>query len=429
MPLFLKQATHGLLQFLDALRESFQRDLRHDSTLRYSECVPHYTGAASRYNCIGRPVSMAPIYLDNNATTPLLPAVWDAMRPFALDAFGNPASAHAAGRRARRALEDSREQVAALLDAHPDEVVFTSGATESNNLALLSLAGDPPAQLLASSVEHPSVIEPLRRLAERGFAVEWLPVDTAGIIALPAKMHDDARLLAIQLANHETGTIQPLAALHSALHCDATQAVGKMPVRFHELGATTLSLSAHKFHGPKGIGALLVRRGTKLRPLFLGGHQQQGRRPGTEPVALAVGLAAALDLAVHEMDARYARVVRLRRRFLDHLRTQAVPVVVNGSADGLPHTLNLSFPGVKADVLMMNLDLAGVACSTGSACSSGSLLPSPVLQAMGVADDVLRSAMRFSLSFLLTEEEVDEAARRLVEVVNRLRPMRCQTGE
>jgi cysteine desulfurase len=371
------------------------------------------------------------IYLDNNATTPLLPAVWEATRPFALDAFGNPASAHAAGRRARRALEDAREQVAALLDAQPDEVVFTSGATESNNLALLGLAGDPPGRLLASPVEHPSVAEPLHRLAGHGFAVEWLPVDGRGIVGpdvLAGRLRDDTRLVAVQLANHETGAIQPIADCglriadcKTPLHCDATQAVGKVPVRFHDLGVTTLSLSAHKFHGPKGIGALLVRRGTKLRPLLSGGHQQQGRRPGTEPVALAVGLAAALDLAVRDMDNRHETVIRLRGRFLNHLRTHAAPVVLNGTEEGLPHTLNLSFPGLKADLLLMSLDLAGVACSTGSACSSGSLLPSPVLRAMGVPDDRLRSAMRFSLSFLLTEDEVGEAARRVADTVNRLR--------
>ena len=247
---------------------------------------------------------------------------------------------------------------------------------------------------------------------------------------LAGQLRHDTRLVSVQLANHETGVVQPIrdcglriADGRAALHCDATQAVGKMAVRFHELGVTTLSLSAHKFHGPKGAGALVVRRGTRLRPLLLGGHQQRERRPGTEPVALAVGLATALDLAARQMDARHEAVTALRRRFLEHLLAHAAPVVLNGADDGegLPHTLNLSFVGVKADVLLMSLDLAGVACSTGSACSSGSLLPSPVLQAMGVAHDVLGSAMRFSLSFLLTEDEVDEAARRVAEVVNRLR--------
>ena len=195
-----------------------------------------------------------------------------------------------------------------------------------------------------------------------------------------------------------------------------------MAVRFHDLGVSTLSLSAHKFHGPKGAGALFIRRGTKLRPMFQGGHQQRGRRPGTEPVALAVGLAAALELAERERVARWGKVVDLRQRLLDYLHAHAAPVVLNGpQQDGLPHVLNLSFPGCRADSLLMNLDLAAVACSTGSACSSGSLLPSPVLQAMGVPEDRLHSAMRFSLSAVVEEEEVEEAARRIAAVVGRLR--------
>jgi cysteine desulfurase len=370
------------------------------------------------------------IYLDNNATTPLLPTVWEAMRPYLTDVFGNPASAHSAGRHARRALEDARESVAAHLDAYPDEVLFTSGATEANNLALFGLSGEPPAHLIASPIEHPSVAEPLRRLAEIGFTLDYLPVDALGRVlvdSLAGALRPDTRLVAVMLANHETGAVQPVRRLteivagRALFHCDAVQAVGKTPVRFHDLGVDTLTISAHKFHGPKGVGALLVRRDVKLRPRTWGGHQQQGRRPGTEPVALAVGLACALDRACREMTKRRVHVRRLRERFLDRLRHDAAPLVVNGPDDGLPHTINVSFPGVKADLLLMSLDLAGVACSTGSACSSGSLLPSPVLQAMGVSDAVLRSAMRFSLSPLLTLEEIDEAARRIAAVVARLR--------
>ncbi len=369
------------------------------------------------------------IYLDNNATTPLLPAVWEAMRPFAVEAYGNPASAHAAGRRARRGLEDARERIAALLGAHPDEVVFTSGATEANNLALFGLAGDPPGHLLASPIEHPSVAEPLRQLAESGFTLDGLPVDAQGVVdaeALFRLLRSDTRLVAVMLANHETGAVQPVRELarqldgRAAFHCDAAQAVGRLPVHFDDLGVTTLTLSAHKFHGPKGVGALLLRRGTKLRPRTWGGHQQQGRRPGTEPVALAVGLAAALELACREMERRTQRSV-LSANASCGLRETAGPVVLNGPADGgVPHTINVSFPGLKADALLMSLDLAGVACSTGSACSSGSLLPSPVLRAMGAPDDVL-SAMRFSLSALLTPEEIDEAVRRIAAAVRRLR--------
>jgi cysteine desulfurase len=371
------------------------------------------------------------VYLDNNATTPLLPAVWEAMRPYHAEVYGNPASAHAVGRQARRALEDAREHTAALLGAHPDEVIFTSGATEANNLALFGLAGETPAPLLASPVEHPSVAEPLRELNRRGFCLDHLPVDARGVVcaeALPGLLRSDTRLVSVMLANHETGAVQPVARLAGLVdgralsHCDAVQAVGKLPLHFHDLGVSSLTLSAHKFHGPKGIGALLLRRGVPLLPRTWGGHQQRGRRPGTEPVALAVGLAAALDRACAERDQRHQHVRRLRQRFLDRVRAGAASVVLNGpEEDGIPHTLNLSFPGVKADTLLMSLDLAGVACSTGSACSSGSLLPSPVLQAMGVPEAVLRSAMRFSLSFLLTETEVDEAARRITLAVQRLR--------
>jgi cysteine desulfurase len=371
------------------------------------------------------------VYLDNNATTPLLPAVAEAMRPFLTDVYANPASSHAAGRRARRALEDARERTAALLGGRTDEVVFTSGATEANNLAVFGLAGAPPGRLLASPVEHPSVLEPLRHLAAAGFSLDLLAVDARGIVSaesLSAALRPATRLVAVMLANHETGAVQPVAELAAAVagrapfHCDAVQAAGKVAVDFRALGVDTLSISAHKFHGPKGVGALLVRRGVRLAPRAFGGHQQHGLRPGTEPVALAVGLAAALDIAVRERDERLALVRRLRRRFLGHLRTHAAPLVVNSPDDGVPHALNISFPPLKADLLLMSLDLAGVACSTGSACSSGSLLPSPVLQAMGVPPEVLHSAMRFSLSPLLTEAEIDEAARRVAAVLARLRP-------
>jgi cysteine desulfurase len=371
------------------------------------------------------------IYLDHNATTPLLPAVLDAMAPYFTAVAGNPASSHAFGRRARQALEAARERTAHLLDAAADEVIFTSGATEANNLAVFGLAGAAPGHLLASPLEHPCVTEPLRRLAESGFTLDLLPVDEEGHVraeVLAGLVRADTRLVSVMLANHETGALQPVAAVvaaaagTAAVHCDAAAAAGKVPVRFHELGVTALTVSAHKFHGPKGVGALLLRRGTKLRPLLLGGHQQQGRRPGTEAVALAVGLAAALELAVNDLERRRAAVLELRRRFLERLRAEAAPVVLNGPEDGgVPHTLNLSFPGCRADLLLMNLDLAGVACSTGSACSSGSLLPSPVLRAMGVSEERLHSALRFSMSALLSAAEIDEAARRVVEVVRRLR--------
>jgi cysteine desulfurase len=369
------------------------------------------------------------VNLDSSASTPVLDAVWEAMRPHLTGA--NAASAHRAGRGARQALEDARERTASLLGAVADEIIFTSGATEANNLALFGLAGDAPGRILASPIEHPCVHEPLQQLQRRGFAVEWLEVDASGVVRCEERLRQppaDTRLIAVMLANHETGAVQPVSKIAQhlagrvALHCDAAAAVGKIAVDFHGLEVTSLTISAHKFHGPQGIGALLVRRGAKLRPLLFGGHQQHALRPGTEPVALAVGLATALELATAEQQQRWQHVSALRQTFLDYLQRHALPVVVNGQAeDALPHTLNLSFPGCQADVLLMSLDLAGVCCSTGSACSSGSLLPSPVLKAMGVSEQRLRSAMRFSFSHLLSEAEVLEAAQHIAAAVQRLR--------
>ncbi len=400
---------------------------------------------------------MTPIDLDHNATTPTRPEVWAAMRP-AWDAGGNPASAHHAGRTARRYLEDARERVAALIGAAADEVVFTSGATEANNLALFGLAGEP-GHILAAPIEHPCVIEPLKQLGTRGFAVEWLPVTHGGHVeqrAVVDRVRPDTRLVALMLANHETGALQPVRHVaktlpkHVLLHCDAAQAVGKIPVNFRDLGVTSLTASGHKFGGPKGVGVLVLKRGTPLRPLLFGGHQQRGHRPGTEPVPLAVGFAAALELAVREMDANRAKLEALRARFLNRLRFrnpspqppprsgegeservspplrfgegsgEGLPFTLNSPPDALPTTLNLSFPGCRSDVLLMALDLAGVACSTGSACSSGSLLPSPVLQAMGVPDEVLRSAIRFSFGPTLTEADIDDAADRVAGCVKQI---------
>ncbi|MGL6095555.1 MAG: cysteine desulfurase family protein [Fimbriiglobus sp.] len=376
---------------------------------------------------------MRPIYLDWNATAPLRPEAWDAMRPAFADVFGNPASAHHAGRHARRLLDDARDRVAALLGAAPDEVIFTSGATEANNLAVFGLA-EKSGHVLAAEIEHPCVVEPLRHLAATGVNVEWLPVTGRGLVETAAvhdRLRPDTRLVCVMLANHETGAIQPVRHVAKtvpktvAVHCDAAQAVGKIPVNFRDLGAATLSASGHKFGGPKGIGLLLLRSGVKLTPRAFGGHQQRGHRPGTEPVALALGLAAALEVAVREMDTTRAKLDGLRRRLLKTLIREISPLVVNGplpgEPDGLPTTLNLSFPGCRADVLLMRLDLAGVACSTGSACSSGSLLPSPVLRAMGVPDDVLRSAVRFSFGPTLTDADIDDAAERIATCVQAVR--------
>jgi cysteine desulfurase len=375
---------------------------------------------------------MTSIYLDWNSTTPLLPEAWEAMRPLMTEAYGNPSSAHHAGRKARQALDDATERIAHVLGAHPDEVTFTSGATEANNLAIhgLSASSFQPGEkrpLIASHLEHPCVVEPLRQLTLRGHMVKWLPVSRRGTLA-PDSVRDAVEglvgpLVCVMLANHETGAIQPvreIAALLpsvAALHCDASQAVGKVPVDFHALGAATLSASAHKFRGPKGIGLLLTRRGTRLAPLLHGGHQQKGRRPGTEPVPLVVGMAIALEHAVRNLEGNHSRLAHLRASLWQRLQAQASPVVLNGpefgASDVVPSTLNVSFPGCRADVLLMALDLKGIACSTGSACSSGSLLPSPVLTAMGVPDDVLRSALRFSFGPTTDPADIDDSAERI----------------
>ena len=366
---------------------------------------------------------MAFINLDHNATSPLLPEAAEAMRTAP---GGNASSAHAAGRKARQALEDARERIAAMLGADADEVVVTSGATEANNLAISGLAG--PA--IGSLIEHACVVEPLKQLEARGVAVQWWPVDRRGrvVAGIPDR---GIKLLCLMLANHETGTIQPVREVARslppgvALHCDAAQAVGKIPVHFHELGATTLAVSAHKFGGPPGVGALLVKRGTKLQPLMFGGHQQWGRRPGTEPVALVVGMARALEVMTRNLAETRTRLEALRAQLWTRLSERAGPVVLNGpeigSPDVVPTTLNVSFPGCRGDVLLMALDLAGVACSTGSACSSGSLLPSPVLRAMGVGEENLRSALRFSFGSSTDLAELDEAASRVSSAAKSIR--------
>lgn len=370
---------------------------------------------------------MRRLYLDNNSTTPLLPEVAEAM---ARAPSGNPASAHRIGAAARLALDTARGTIAECLGCHPDEVVFTSGATEANNLALFGVAvglqSNESPVIIVSSIEHPSVLEPCRELAQRQFKLIELPVDSQGH-AQPIPRPTEGSLVALQLANHETGVVQDIATLRrncelSAFHTDATQAVGKIPIRFHDLGVSTLACSAHKFHGPQGIGVLIVNRCVQLTPRTFGGHQQLGRRPGTEPMALAVGMATALKLACLEMEERRFRCQHLRRLFLHQLTLRKIHFIINGDPEhGLPHTLNLSFPGCASELLFIRLDLAGIDCSTGSACSSGSMLPSPVLQAMKVTNDVLASSMRFSLSHLLRDDEVIEAAECIAHEVEAIR--------
>ena len=374
------------------------------------------------------------IDLDQNATTPLDPAVLEAMRPYWL-AGGNPESRHGGGRAARRGWERARESVARVLGADLEEVVFTSGGTEANNLAVFGLAGDSPGHLIASPIEHPAVAGPVGRLEASGFEVDRPGVSAEGIAdadRMASAVRPETRLATLILAHNETGAIQPVGRLASLagasgvpVHTDAVQAVGRIAVDFHALGVATLAASAHKFQGPAGVGLLLVRRGTTLRPRSFGGGQQGGIRPGTPPVALAVGLATALERWEAEADERSARWSALRDRLEAGLSTALGPEAVvrigpNAAADRLPQTLQVGFPGLDGDALLMQLDLAGVSASLGAACASGTTRPSPTLLAMGVPADRLRSSVRFSLGAGTTEPEVDEAIRRVVAAVGRI---------
>jgi cysteine desulfurase len=392
----------------------------------------------------------APIYLDHNATTPILPEVVEAMRVCWAEPCLNPASQHEFGRRARRKLEDARERIAELIGVGPgDRVVFTSGGTESNNLAIrsflqraatsarLSLSNAPPptagrGHFIISPLEHPSITVLADELARRGWHAERLPVDCNGVACidvLATTLRPETRFAAIMLGQNETGALQPVAEIAAIcntnevpLHTDAAQVVGKLPVNFRALGAATMSVAAHKFHGPVGIGALVVRHGVELSPQLFGGFQQSGTRPGTESVALAVGMCRAFEISHAEQSERIARLSRLRDRFEKEILTgYPGSVVIGANAQRLPNTSNIAFVGLDRQQLFMALDQAGVACSTGSACASGSSEPSPALIAMGLKSAQISSALRFSLGRATTAAEVEEAARRILRCCNDLR--------
>lgn len=382
----------------------------------------------------------SPIYLDHNATTPLLPEVIEAMRACYAEPCLNPASQHEFGRRARRRLEDARERIGELVGANvtgrdADTILFTSGGTESNNLALRSQAGaspPPSTRIVSSPIEHPSITSLTDELARQGYQIDHLPVDQTGVLrttALPDLLHPETRLVTAMLANNETGVLQPVAELAASaiqrgipLHTDATQAIGKIPVNFRSLGASTMTFAAHKFHGPIGIGALVLRHGITLTPQLFGGFQQAGFRPGTESVALAVGMITALELAVREMDARDERLTKLRDDF-ERTMIAGWPdaIMIGADAPRLPNTSNVAFVGLDRQALFIALDQAGVACSTGSACASGSSEPSQTHLAMDLEEAVVSSALRFSFGVTTTTAEVAESSRRILKVCNDLR--------
>ena len=391
-----------------------------------------------------------PIYLDHNATTPIEPCVVEAMAAAWKDIGANPASQHAAGRKARRVLEECREGILTLLGGktsgmEADRLIFTSGGTEANNLVLLGMAGQGREGergrggegAIISAIEHPSISGAADELARRGTPVVKLPVTHDGVVDVAAlqsqvpnpKSQILPRLVSIMLANNETGVIQPIKKLaaicreHNVpIHTDAVQAVGKIPVSFQDLGVDAMTVAPHKFHGPLGIGALIIRHDLKLQPLLFGGFQQSALRPGTECVALAVGFFTALKLAHDEMQQRHQRMTALREQ-LEVLLLHGAPdaVVIGARAPRLPTTTNISFPGINRQALVMALDFAGIACSTGSACASGSSEPSPVLLAMRLEKSLVEGSIRLSLGAFTTAAEVARAASRILNAVKNLR--------
>ncbi len=384
---------------------------------------------------------MQAIYLDHNATSPIRPEVVETMARCYETVSANPASSHRLGQEARRLLEEAREGIAGMLGAETagtdgDRLVFTSGGTEANNLAILGMArarsAARPGRLVVSAIEHPSVLEPAEFLMETGWRLDCLGVTHEGVVReslLPGLLRPETAVVSVMLANHDTGVVQPVAGLASVcgeagvpLHTDASQAVGRVRVDFRRLGVAAMTVAAHKFQGPLGIGALLVRADVEVRPLLYGGGQQSGLRPGTESVALAVGMHRALQLCEREHEKCVHRMTVLRDRFEGALVKRLKDVVVNGrGAERLPQTCNMAFGGLDGQVLLMALDMAGIACSLGAACSSGSAEPSPTLRAMGLPSGVVDSSLRFSLGAGTNEAEIDEAVERIVGVVERLR--------
>jgi cysteine desulfurase len=392
------------------------------------------------------------LYLDYNATTPVDPAVLDAMLPYFTAIFANPSSIHTPGQRARNAVETAREQVAALIGANPKEVVFTSGGTESDNHAIFGMlnpalskslvgarhavpaAPAPAPHIITTAIEHEAVLNACQQAEKRGAHVTYLPVDKNGQISpqhLKSSIRPETILIAVMHANNELGTIQPLEEIGKIakeadiyFHTDAVQSIGKIPVDVTALAVDLLSLSGHKIYAPKGIGALYIKGGTHLQQLLYGGHHQRGARPGTENVAGIVGLGAAAAIAKKTQAEEARRIGRLR----DHLEQEIVRVVpdakINGATSArLPNTSNITFPGLEGEALLISLDLKGLAISTGAACSSGAVEPSHVLTAIGLSPEDARASLRFSLGRQTTREEIEQALTIVPAAVQQLRQL------
>jgi cysteine desulfurase len=377
------------------------------------------------------------IYLDHNATTPVHPEVAAAVQPFLGDLFGNPSSIHWAGRDVRKAVEDARAEIAAFYGCRPLEVVFTSSGTEADNLAVKGIAyrpGNAGKHIVTSQVEHPAIMNTCRFLETQGFRLTYVPVNRHGIVepeAVRRAIEPDTVLVSVMAANNETGCLMPIGEIGRIareagvlMHTDAVQATGKVPISWETLPVDLLAFSGHKINGIKGAGGLLVRRGVELDAFLHGGHQERGRRAGTENVVGIAAMGKAFSLLRQHMDGEVAEVRRLRDAFEAALFSRIPELVLNGHpTERLPNTVNLSFRYVEGEALLLNLDMLGIACSSGSACTSGSLEASPILLAMGADPTDAQGALRFSLGRGNTDDDVAYAVDAVEQVVNKLRAM------
>jgi cysteine desulfurase len=377
------------------------------------------------------------VYLDNNATTPLAPEVFEAMKPYLLEDFGNASSIHWFGQQAKNAVEKARQQVAKLINARPGEVIFTSGGTESDNAAIFGIVQASRVaapHIITSGIEHHAVLNTAQALEKQGVSVTYVRVSASGVVDpedVQRAIRPHTVLISIMHANNEIGAIQPLAEIGGIarerdiyFHSDAVQSVGKIPVDVEKLGVDLLSLSAHKLHGPKGVGAMFIRKGTSLKPLLYGGHHERDRRPGTENVPGIVGLGMAAELACANLEEYAQRVAGLRDRLERGILEQVPQVSVNGDPQRrLPNTSNLCFDCVEGEGFVIAMDLRGIACSTGAACSSGAVEPSHVLSALGRTPEQARSSVRLSLGRYNTAEDIAATLATLPAVVERLRSL------
>lgn len=380
---------------------------------------------------------MKQLYLDHNATTPVSPEVIKAMLPYFDKIFGNPSSIHRPGQEGRKAIDEARERVALFIGGSPNEIVFTSGGTEANNLAIKGVAYancKKGKHIITSSIEHHSVLNPCKYLEKQGFKVTYLPVDKYGLIDpddVRKVITNETILITIMHANNEVGTIEPISEIANiakekgmSFHTDAIQSIGKIAVNVDELNIDLLSISGHKIYGPKGIGALYIRRGTRIQPLIHGGHHERNLRAGTENVPGIVGLAKAIEIAKSSMEEEGKRLAHLRDKLEKGILKNIDNVYLNGHpTQRLPNTLNISFEYIEGESIILNLDLKGIATSSGSACTSSSLEPSHVLKAMGQGGAIAQGSIRFSLGKDNTSEDIDYLLEVLPEIVDRLRKM------